>query len=76
MGISRITLGALLCIIYLDDMMQDHQAMNDEQLPQRNNIQIDPNAHIEELNNSISAQQKQETATSTGTMPNASKTRK
>ena len=52
------SLSALLFIIYLEDMMQHYQSMNDkQQLPQRSTIQINPQAHNKRLCEIIQKQQ-------------------
>jgi len=49
-GVSqRSALSALLFIIYLDDVMQDFQAISDQQLPQRTRMQPKLDTHTNNL---------------------------
>ena len=57
-GVSQgSALSALRFIIYIRDMARDYQTMNDQQrLPHRTTIQVDPETHARELTNPTSNQ--------------------
>ena len=64
-------LSAILFIIYLDDMVQDYQARNDQQLPQRTSIQTSPATHTNNLIQQVNDEQKSPKTAKHGTQHNA-----